>query len=96
MKNCIDAKNAVESGIRIIQDIVKYAEMQCYTVNVMKVWKIFQINCNIVIMKHIDRQKQIERQIKEINERAFKNSLKPKIKRALLIDPVPDSFLNRE
>ena len=46
-------------------------------------------------MKHIDRQKQIERHIKEINERAFKNSLKPKTKRALFIDPVPDSFLNR-
>ncbi len=46
-------------------------------------------------MKHIDRQEQIERHIKEINERALKESLKPKIKIALFIDPVPDSFLNR-
>ena len=46
-------------------------------------------------MKHIDRQKQIERHIKEINERAFKESLKPKTNIALFIDPVPDSFLNR-
>ncbi len=46
-------------------------------------------------MKHIDRQKQIERQIKEINERAFKESLKPKTNIALFIDPIPDSFLNR-
>ncbi len=42
-----------------------------------------------------DRQKQIERRVEEINERAFKNSLKTKTNRALFIDPVPDSFLNK-
>ncbi len=40
-----------------------------------------------------DRQKQIERRVEEINERAFKNSLKPKTNRALFIDPIPNNFL---
>ena len=40
-----------------------------------------------------DRQKQIERQVEEINERSFKNSLKTKTNRALFIDPVPDNYL---
>ena len=44
-------------------------------------------------MKHIDRQKQIERQIKEINERAYRDSLKQNKKIALFIDPDPPEIL---
>lgn len=45
--------------------------------------------------KNINKQKQIERQIKEINERAFKYALKRKKNMALFIDPVPNNFLTK-
>ena len=49
---------------------------------------------NSTISNQIDRQKEIEKEVEKINQRAFKNSLKPKKQLVLFIDPVPDSFLN--
>ena len=51
-------------------------------------------NINSTIPNQIDRQKEIEKEVEKINQRAFKNSLKPKQQLVLFIDPVPDSFLN--
>ncbi len=43
--------------------------------------------------KHIDRQKQIEKEVEKINQRAYENALKSRKNIALFIDPIPDNFI---
>jgi len=44
---------------------------------------------------HINRQKQIEKEVEKINQRASEIILQSHKKMALFIDPVPDSFLTQ-
>ena len=39
-----------------------------------------------------DRQKEIEKEVEKINQRASVDTLKSQKKMALFIDPVPDNF----